>query len=54
VTSNNRSENCLENFRAKSDEISSMAIYTRRAYKIVRTKVFDKWWNSYNCEQLAP
>jgi len=54
VTCNNCSENDLETFRAKSVEISSMAIYNHNAYTKVRVKAFDKWWNSYNYELLAP
>jgi len=54
VTCNNCSVNGLETFRAKSVEISSMAMYNHNAYTKVMVKAFGKWWNSYNYVHLAP
>jgi len=46
--------NGFETFRAKSVEICLMAIYLQPNHiEYCQYQDFDKWWNSYNYEQLA-
>jgi len=48
-------EKRFETFRAKSVETCLTAtLYHLSAYKIFQDQDFDKWWISYNYEQLAP